>query len=170
MSTWELYSQKLRKSFHLLLLTVLIWHSYMQDNPNSISAYPAIQAWNDPFFDQCTTATCYKTYGLRIVDSNRVFVYGAGLYSFFDNYDQGCLITENCQEYMIQLDNSSEIYLYNPQTKASANIIAIDGVAVLSNQGLQSSFCQGAVYFEEAELESPPTGDGFIGDMEDGTE
>jgi len=28
----------------------------------------------------------------------------------------------------------------------------------------------GAVYFEEAELESPPTGDGFIGDMEDGTE
>jgi len=71
---------------------------------------------------------------------------------------------------MIQLDNSSEIYLYNPQTKASANIIAIDGVAVLSNQGLQSSFCQGAVYFEEAELESPPTGDGFIGDMEDGTE
>lgn len=121
----------------------------MQDNPNSLQPFAPNATWSDPTFDQCVDYTCYKTYGLRIVDSNEVFVYGAGLYSFFDNYDQGCLITENCQQFMIQLDNSSEIYLYNPQTKASANIMAIDGIAVLSSQGLGSTFCQGVVYFEE---------------------
>lgn len=105
--------------------------------------------YSDPFFNECSQNVCYKTYGLIVSKSNNVFVYGAGLYSFFDNYDQGCLITENCQQFMIMLDNSSSIYLYNPYTKAAANIIAIDGVAVVSSQGLQSSFCQGVAFFEE---------------------
>jgi glucan 1,3-beta-glucosidase len=148
--TWALYNQKLRK-FNSALSICKYLHiaRYMQQNPNALVPFAPDTRYNDPFFEQCSQYTCFKTYGLRIVDSNEIFVYGAGLYSFFDNYDQGCLITENCQEFMIQLDNSSEVYLYNPQTKASANIIAIDGVAVLSNQGLQSTFCQGAVYFEE---------------------
>lgn len=121
----------------------------MQGNPNALAAFTPNASWSDPTFDTCVDNTCYKTYGLRITDSNEIFVYGAGLYSFFDNYDQGCLITENCQEFMIQLDNSSEIYLYNPNTKASANIMAIDGQAVLSGQNLESTFCQGVTYYEE---------------------
>lgn len=121
----------------------------MQDNPNALDPFLPTTNYSDPFFNECTGAACFKTYGLIVSNSNNVFVYGAGLYSFFDNYDQGCLITENCQQFMIQLDNSSEVYLYNAYTKASANVIAIDGVAVVSSQGLMSSFCQGVVYFEE---------------------
>jgi len=123
--------------------------SYMQANPNALDPFLPRADYSDPMFNECNGNQCYKTYGLHISNSNNVFVYGAGLYSFFDNYDQGCLITENCQQFMIMLENSSAIYLYNQYTKASANVMAIDGVAVVSSQGLQSSFCQGLVYFEE---------------------
>lgn len=87
--------------------------------------------------------------GLRIVDSNNVLGYGAGLYSFFNNYDQGCLITENCQEFMVMVDNSSGIYLYALSTEASANIVGIDGVAVIPESPNTNTFAQTVVLFEE---------------------
>jgi hypothetical protein len=72
----------------------------MQNNPNAPSAYPPLANWNDPTFSDCFTVNCPKTWGLRIFNSTYIFVYGAGLYSFFNNYDSGCLATINCQQKM----------------------------------------------------------------------
>ncbi|KAH0272476.1 pectin lyase-like protein, partial [Aureobasidium melanogenum] len=74
--------------------------AYMQNNPNAIVPYPPKSDWNDPDFSNCFTSNCPKTWGLRIFNSTYIFVYGAGMYSFFNNYDSGCLATTNCQQNM----------------------------------------------------------------------
>lgn len=122
----------------------------MQANPNALTPFGPNDTYSDPTFDSCVEDTCYKTWGLYIINSNNVLMYGGGLYSFFDNYDQGCLLTESCQQNMVGVDNSSTIYLYNLNTKASENIVTIDGVGVVSNAQLNfDTFCQGVVLFEE---------------------
>ena len=121
----------------------------MQDNPDSLTPYPPNAAFSDPTFSNCFQASCYKTLGLRIVDSNNILNYGAGLYSFFNNYDQGCLITESCQQDMVAVDNSSAVYLYALSTKAATNMVTIDGVEVVPQSPNPNTFCQTIVLFEE---------------------
>lgn len=123
--------------------------SYMQDNPNALVPFPPNASYSDPTFNDCYAATCYKTWGLYITNSNNVLSYGAGLYSFFNNYDQGCLLTESCQQNIVGVMNSSAIYLYNLNTKASSAMVTIDGVGVVSGQPNLDTFCQTIVLFEE---------------------
>jgi hypothetical protein len=59
---------------------------YFQSNPDASTPFTANAAYSDPVFSG--DASINKAWGLRIVDSEDVFVYGAGLYSFFDNYGQ----------------------------------------------------------------------------------
>ncbi|KAI5303980.1 hypothetical protein KEM56_006991, partial [Ascosphaera pollenicola] len=67
----------------------------------------ASQPWNDPTFADCTTAKCKKAWGVRVIDSEDVYIFGMGLYSFFENYGQKCLQTEDCQTNMLELDCAS---------------------------------------------------------------
>lgn len=63
--------------------------AYFQPNPKASVPFTVLSAWNDPDFKViCNgqTGTCEAGWGLRIVNSRFVFVYGAGLYSFFSNY------------------------------------------------------------------------------------
>jgi glucan 1,3-beta-glucosidase len=63
--------------------------AYYQPNPNALQPIPYLQKWNDPDFEKScrnVTGNCANGWGLRIVDSESVHVYGAGLYSFFNNY------------------------------------------------------------------------------------
>jgi len=32
-----------------------------------------------------------------VVSSSDVYIYGAGFYQWFDNYDESCIATESCQ-------------------------------------------------------------------------
>lgn len=120
----------------------------MQDNPNAISYFTSNTSYSDPTFENCFEATCWKTFGLRLFNSTYVFVYGAGLYSFFNNYDQGCLITESCQIYMVSLEQSEGIYLYALNTKAAVNIVEVDQVAIVAEAQVPNGFCQTCAIFE----------------------
>jgi len=121
----------------------------MQDNPDALVPFTPNATYSDPTFSDCFQATCFKTWGLFITNSNNVLSYGGGLYSFFNNYDQGCLLTEACQQNMVGVYNSSTIYLYNLNTKASESIVTIDGVGVVSQALNDNTFAQGVVLFEE---------------------
>jgi len=121
----------------------------MQDNPNSLASFTPNATYSDPTFDDCFQDTCYKTWGLYIINSNNVLCYGGGLYSFFNNYDQGCLITESCQQNMVSVSNSSTVYLYNLNTKASQYIVTVDGVGVVTQLPNMDTFCSCVVLFEQ---------------------
>lgn len=120
----------------------------MQDNPNSLSSFQPNSAYSDPTFGECFPANCYKAFGLRLFNSTYTFVYGAGLYSFFDQYDQGCLVTENCQTLMVSLEQSEGIYLYALSTKAAKYMVEVDQVFLVPQFPNMNNFCQTVALFE----------------------
>lgn len=69
------------------------------------------------------------------------------LYSFFDNYDQTCLATETCQENIVSIEDSSEIQLWGLSTKASTNMVTLDGKGVVDQKDNRSNFCSTIALF-----------------------
>jgi glucan 1,3-beta-glucosidase len=123
----------------------------MQSNPNALGPFVPQSAspWVDPTFSTCTDDFCRKSWGLRVVNSVNVLVYGAGLYSFFDNYSQTCLNTESCQTNMVNIDScSGEIFLYGLSTKGATTMVVVDGVAVAQQIDNRDNFCSTVVVFE----------------------
>jgi len=91
---------------------------------------------SDPDWAYCDTqppvanSTCYKAWGLRVMDSTNVFLHGAGLYSFFENYDQVCVADNDCQRNILGVKgNINNLNMYAINTKASVNMVTFDGVA-----------------------------------------
>jgi len=102
--------------------------AYMQSAPDALGGgFTPNPAYSDPDFADCATESCKKTWGLRIVDSSDIYMYAGGLYSFFDNYRQQCLETESCQENMVDIQCSSNLWLYGLTTKATVNMVTVDG-------------------------------------------
>ncbi|KAK6335750.1 hypothetical protein TWF730_003128 [Orbilia blumenaviensis] len=81
----------------------------------------------DPPFNQCNGAgdwyTCGFSWAVRILGSTNVYVYGAGLYSWFQQYSQVCLETESCQSRVFQIHQSTGVHIFNLMTKASLTMI-----------------------------------------------
>ena len=86
--------------------------------------------------------------GLRIYNSTYILVYGAGLYSFFDNYDSGCLLTSSCQQNMVSIEASEGIYLYALSTEGAQNMVEVDGVALVPEGLNGNNFCDTVAVFE----------------------
>ncbi|KAI4150024.1 MAG: hypothetical protein LQ340_004311 [Diploschistes diacapsis] len=121
---------------------------YFQSAPDALSVLYA-NATSDPTFSTCTTGSCKMSWGLRIVGSSNVLIYGAGHYSFFDNYSQTCLANESCQENMVSIENcSGDVYLYGLSTKASTNMVSVDNQAVIQQANNPSTFCSTVAVFE----------------------
>ena len=123
---------------------------YMQSNPTALNGgFTPSSTYFDPEFSN-TDAASDKAWGLRVFASTDILVMGLGLYSFFDNYDQTCLATESCQTNMVSIECSSEVYLYALSTKASTNMVTVDGTGVVNQSDNMSNFCQTIALFEEA--------------------
>ncbi|RVX69613.1 hypothetical protein B0A52_06677 [Exophiala mesophila] len=145
----QLYNYQLDGARDVFMATLQAETAYMQSAPNALQGgFPPIEAWNDPDFAECTTDLCTKTWGLRVLESENVYLYGAGLYSFFDNYQQDCLETESCQENMIDIRCSSNINLYGITTKASTNMINVNGQTVVLGHDHMNLFGQTLASFE----------------------
>lgn len=81
-------------------------------------------------------------YGLQIQNSENVYVYGGGLYNFFQNYNQDCLNSEYCQDTMVTLkQNGNNVALYNINTKAADTMIEVDGQPRVKQGDNRSTFC-----------------------------
>lgn len=63
---------------------------YYQPNPLAPTPFSVVPSLNDPnFATSCSgqSGNCAEAWGLRIINSQNVLIYGAGHYSFFNNYD-----------------------------------------------------------------------------------
>lgn len=139
----QLYNYQVANARNVFMGMIQAETPYYQSNPSSLRPFtPQKQGWNDPDFSSCTTDTCRKSWGLRVVDSSDLYIYGAGLYSFFDNYGQKCLDSESCQENMVEVDGCSDVHLFGLSTKASSNMISSAAGKSLVPQGdNKSTFC-----------------------------
>ena len=125
----------------------LFIYRYYQPNPGANVPFPAVSSLNDPIM-----ASNQDAWGLRIVDSHGVNIYGVGLYSFFDNYSTGKsshltshsvfrdMLTlvplacsqpgngEACQSAIFSIDSlGSGVSVYNLNTVGTTNMIEVGG-------------------------------------------
>lgn len=121
----------------------------MQDNPNSLSSFTPQPGppWNDPTFDECFLRTCFKTIAVRFYNSTYIYSYGAGLYSFFQNYDSTCIGTSNCDQYRVYIEQSQGIYFYNFASIAAENMFLVDDVPLVPSVDNYATFASGIVGF-----------------------
>ena len=100
--------------------------------------YPTNSALKDPDYSSCLPGNC-NSLGLRVLDSSDIIIYGAGLYSFFNNYSTDCSTfptPENCQSEIFSVEGStSDFVVYTLSTVGTTNMIVKDGesLAVVSD-------------------------------------
>ncbi|KAI4719157.1 glycoside hydrolase family 55 protein [Aureobasidium sp. EXF-10727] len=143
-----LYNYQISGAKEIYISALQTETAYMQNNPNAIAPYPPMSNWNDPTFSDCFTSNCPKTWGCRIFNSTYIFVYGAGMYSFFNNYDSGCLATTNCQQKMVSVEQSQGIYMYAVNTVGSLNLVTVDQVDLVPSISNGNGFADTVAIFE----------------------
>src|ERR1700760_4769237 len=120
----------------------------MQDNPQAIMPFAPLDAWNDPTYSACFQSSCIKTWGLRFYNSTYIFIYGAGMYSFFQNYDSTCLFTHTCQENAVSVELSEAIYIFGLYTIGMDDMVQVDGTSLVPNGQNPNTFGQSIAAFE----------------------
>lgn len=90
-----LYNYQISNAKNVYMALIQTETPYYQSNPDATTPFTSNPAFKDPVFNG--GAKNNKAWGVRVLDSQDVFIYGAGLYSFFENYDQTCVPLNNCQ-------------------------------------------------------------------------
>ncbi|OBT61060.1 hypothetical protein VE03_09163 [Pseudogymnoascus sp. 23342-1-I1] len=95
----------------------------------------------DPSFESCDSVGCEEAWGLRIINSERITLHSAGLYSFFQEYYQDCLDTFDCQKRLCEVKGSKGVVLFNMFTVATEEIgTGINGGSIKQSDGNQRGF------------------------------
>ncbi|KAJ7708550.1 hypothetical protein B0H16DRAFT_1481276 [Mycena metata] len=95
---------------------------YFQPTPIPPAPFSTTLSYGDP------SEAVAAAWGLVITNSFDMFVYGAGLYSFFQTYGQACVPNRNCQDSMVLVDQqSAAVYIYQLTTAGSTNMISYPG-------------------------------------------
>ncbi|KAH8601293.1 glycoside hydrolase family 55 protein [Bisporella sp. PMI_857] len=122
-----LYEYQLSKTQNIFLGQIQTETAYYQPNPDATIPFAPVTTYHDPVF-----AKGQSGWGLRIVDSKEIYVYGAGLYSFFSNYSTDCSTaagnTQTCQSAIFSVESSQSVRVYNLNTIGTTNMLSIDGV------------------------------------------
>lgn len=146
-----LYNYQFNNASNVYLALIQTETPYFQGNPVATSPFDANAAYNDPDFAvSCagdTTGTCARAWGVRAVNSDDIFIYGAGLYSFFDNYNQDCLKSQSCQSNIVSLEESA-VHFFGLSTKASTNMLTVDGASAALDKDNRNNFCATLAVFQ----------------------
>ncbi|OAX78349.1 hypothetical protein ACJ72_07345, partial [Emergomyces africanus] len=93
----------------------------------------------DPDYSNCRDGLpgCDSSWALRMINSSKIHIAGAGLYSWFTTYTQDCIDSRNCQNSLIQLEEIGDrVRLHNLITIGATNMIASDGTLITSESNL----------------------------------
>ncbi|CAH0017054.1 unnamed protein product [Clonostachys rhizophaga] len=146
-----LYNYHFQNAQSVYMTVIQTETAYFQANPDATVPFITQAEWHDPEWESClTNDRCRKTWGLRVQDSKDILFYGGGMYSFFENYKQECLDTEDCQDNMVEINNSN-IVMYGVNTKASTNVITLNGKGAMTHlPDNESTFCAAIAAFVPA--------------------
>ncbi|KAI0118701.1 glycoside hydrolase family 55 protein [Nemania sp. FL0031] len=137
--------------------------AYMQGNPDATQGVTVLEGYFDPEFKETCNGSsdkCARTWGMRITNSSDVFVLGAGMYSFFNNYAQECVDSQNCQDNMISIENS-HVSMYGISTKASVNMLTVDSKPLALDKDNRNTFCAAIAKYESNGSGDSGSGSGY---------
>jgi glucan 1,3-beta-glucosidase len=128
-----LYQYQLNNASNVYMSVIQSETPYYQTNPAAPAPF-TVQG-TDPSFSGTSTPV-NMAWGLRVVSSTNVLVYGAGLYSFFDNYGQQCVDGQDCQTNMVSIEGVADnVNLFGLSTKAAINMVTTQGQGFSINTG-----------------------------------
>ncbi|GME48353.1 hypothetical protein CDV56_101071 [Neofusicoccum parvum] len=120
------YQYQLSGAKNILMGMIQTESPYFQPTPNAPQPFRTGLFPNDPTFADCTEdpAMCAVSWAVRIIDSSTVYILGSGLYSWFSDYSQDCLKTEDCQARGFEIEESFDLWVYNLCTKAMVEMVS----------------------------------------------
>jgi len=62
-----------------------------------------------------------------IYGSTNIHILGAGLYNWFQNYNQQCVDTQDCQQRVVSVEESGNVWLYNLYTIGTSEMVNLVG-------------------------------------------
>ena len=118
---------------------------YYQPNPNAAVPFTKNDKYFDPDMSKTTSA-----WAVRVINSESIWSYGAGTYSFFDNYGQTCTPEQNCQKDINEIENSTNVNFFGLSSKASVNMMTSGGKGLAMDKDNRSNFCATLAIFAQA--------------------
>jgi len=91
-----------------------------------------------------------SAWGLHITNSREILIYGAGFYSFFQDYLQTCLDTTTCQPQIANIDSDSDVQIYTLSTVGTTYQLSVDNVGIINQKYNQDGFAQTATIWNRA--------------------
>ncbi|KIO31553.1 glycoside hydrolase family 55 protein [Tulasnella calospora MUT 4182] len=108
--------------------------AYYQPAPPVPAPFTTSKTWRDPTFKNGPSG-----WGLHIAKSEDIFVYGAGHYSFFQNYTSECLTTFSCQQSIVKVtSDSKDVYIYGLSTVGTTYLLNVDDKGIINQADSQN--------------------------------
>ncbi|KAH0545396.1 hypothetical protein FGG08_000537 [Glutinoglossum americanum] len=127
---------------------------YYQPNPTALLPFKYNATWRDPNFAvKCAgkSGNCAAAWGLRVVDSADVLGYGAGIYSFFNNWSTACSQSGagGCQNSIVSIEGARvrNVGLYGLNTIGSISMIDRDGASLAKAADNRDGFSETVAIF-----------------------
>ncbi|KAF2763234.1 exo-beta 1,3 glucanase-like protein [Pseudovirgaria hyperparasitica] len=123
---------------------------YWQPNPDVRNQPFPFNNNQDPNYSNCQSGNC-DALGLRINNAKNLFFYGAGFYSFFNNYSTTCSNNpgnSDCQSQMVLIEGpSTNIRVYALSTIGSQSMIVRNGQSIARYSDNENVFPETIGYF-----------------------
>ncbi|KAK4100480.1 glycoside hydrolase family 55 protein [Parathielavia hyrcaniae] len=150
-----LYQYQLANTRDIFMGQIQTETPYYQPTPNALVPFQPVAALRDPdFAASCVgvEGNCAAAWGLRVIDSRDVFVYGAGLYSFFSDYSTACstfTAGQTCQQRMTSIQGSaSNVNIYNLNTVGTREMLTRNGARVAWFEDNANTFASNMAVFK----------------------
>ncbi|PPQ77526.1 hypothetical protein CVT25_011323 [Psilocybe cyanescens] len=109
---------------------------YFQPNPAPPAPFTVNSAFHDPPSAQGLSAA----WALNVQTSTDIIVFGAGLYSFFQDFAQTCLDSNSCQSQILNVDTTSSVTIYSLSTVASTFQISVSQNGIINQSANTNGF------------------------------
>ncbi|CAG8905451.1 unnamed protein product [Penicillium egyptiacum] len=120
-----LYQYQLSGASNILMGMIQTESPYYQPVPLAPNPFTPGSFPNDPLFKKCDSSSvvCAFSWAVRIIDSTSIWVLGSGLYSWYSDYSQKCLDTNDCQQSGFEIEQSVDLWIYNLCTRAIVEMV-----------------------------------------------
>ncbi|KAK2042762.1 glucan 1,3-beta-glucosidase [Colletotrichum somersetense] len=160
-----LYQYQLVKTRDVYMGQVQSETPYYQPNPVASIPFPRVQGYHDPDFEaDCrdhdpSAPPCEMAWGLRVVASRNVVAFGAGHYSFFNNYNTDCCqigAGARCQQRIVDIRDgpagcaipTEGVEVYNLQIVGTTAMVTRDGTDVAFYRDNIAGFTAGIALYQ----------------------
>ncbi|OAP65167.1 hypothetical protein AYL99_01139 [Fonsecaea erecta] len=131
-----LYQYQFANTQNVVMGLIQTETAYYQPNPPAVLPFPVNPALRDPSYAAICSSPLFggncTAYAVRILDSSSILTYGAGMYSFYNNYNGSCQPPGLCQPALFSLDGRlANIGVYNLNTAGTTDLIVRDGKALV---------------------------------------